>query len=110
MVWVSSPWSHLCSDMGIPNGKKNNNTANGVNYFPLLNVVIILTLGPLTSFPRNPIWAKTLSDIQVRKRFILPSLNLIAYKWKFWNSPKIEVAFHFRLTKFLVPEHHDKIF
>lgn len=59
MVWVSSPWSHLCSDMGIPNGK-NNNTANGVNYFPLLNVVIILTLGPLTSFPRNPIWAKTL--------------------------------------------------
>lgn len=45
------------------------NTANGVNHFPLLNVAIILTLGRLTSFPRNPIWAKTLSDIQVKETF-----------------------------------------
>lgn len=73
--------------------------------FSLLNVVIILSLGRLPSLPQKPSQDKDSQILKLRKSFTLPSFHLIAYKWKFWNSPKREDSFHLCFTKFLVLEH-----
>lgn len=62
------------------------------------------------SFPQKPNQDKASQILKLRKSFTRPSFNLIAYKWKSWNSPKRKAAFHFYLTKFLVSEHQDKNF
>lgn len=61
-VWVSSPSSHLCSDMETAQWHKETlpMVSDTLDHFPLLNVVIILSLGQLPSFPRNPTRTKTL--------------------------------------------------
>jgi hypothetical protein len=75
-------------------------------HFPRLDVAIILSLAWLHSLPQKPNQDR-LPDSKIT-RFSLPSFHLIAYKWKFWNSPKGQNTLH--LTKFSVPENQDKNF
>lgn len=66
MVWVSSSWSLVCSDMGIPNDKKK--LCQWCQSFPTFKCGHYLNTGAADFFPQKPKLGKnSLSDSQVKE-------------------------------------------
>lgn len=112
MVWVSSPSSHLCSDMQIAQRHKETPSmgSDTLHHFEFLNVVIILSLERLPSFSRNPTRTKTLSDTEVKEKFYSTFSQSDSLQMEVLEQPQKRCCVTFCLTKLSIPEHQDKNF